>query len=71
MSADAKLWTNEAGEWCGLHGGQCLNDHHADHYSPWDLRDALADIEACMGHRLRWEFRVYPDGQAGLVGYVA
>lgn len=72
MSCDAKIWTDSNGMWRGLHDGPCASSNpefHAD-YTEYNLKDAITDIEFCLGQsHVRWKFRVYPDGQAGLVGY--
>lgn len=67
LSADAKAWLDK-GWWCGLHDGDCKTPdlHKRGDYS---LSQLLADIEACTGSQLRWEIRIYRDGQTGLVGY--
>jgi hypothetical protein len=71
MSADAKAWYDEDGrDWHGCHDGPCAADA-----IPHDQADTLvlllSGIEWCMNASLRWEIRVYPDGKAGLVGWVA
>ena len=69
MSADAKVWAEDNGDWNGTHDGQCRQQgEHRD--TPYHLIETLRDIEACMGQSLRWEFRIYPDGKAGLIGYI-
>ncbi len=74
MSADAKIfqdptisssgWTN----WCGVH------DHPPTdlcylHTQGGTLQECLESVEACAGKSLRWEWRVYPSGTAGLHGF--
>ncbi len=69
MSADAKVWQDDEGGWLswrGSHDGPCNRPTPHDQGS--NLFDLLEDIGYCMG-TVRWEFRVYPDGKAGLVGY--
>jgi hypothetical protein len=67
MSADAKVWHDDTG-WHGI-DDHCDGRHDGIDY---DLVTVLTDIERCMDSRgMRWEFRVYPDGQAGLVGYIS
>ena len=68
MSSDAKVWQEDDGGWQGLHDGLCkpgVLSHETDAYG---LRELLEEIEACSRVK-RWEFRVYPDGKAGLVGW--
>lgn len=74
MSADAKVWFDPENsivpQWEGIHDGECENpnSHHGISY---DLVEVLGGIERCMKVKsLRWEFRTYPDGHVGLVGYV-
>lgn len=68
MSADAKAWYDESG-WCwsGLHAGPC--QQAIPHTQGQELSRLLADLEHCMGFRLRWQIRVYPGSKTGLVGY--
>jgi len=69
MSADAKVWIDGDGwTWKANHDGTCISPNHLVGDT---LRDVLTAVEYCMGHALRWEFRIYPDGQVGLVGYDA
>lgn len=72
MSADAKAWTNGSGYlWCVCHDGDCLSaTAETEHRQGDRLTDQLAAVERCMGQKLRWEIRAYPDGEFGLVGYV-
>lgn len=74
MSVDAKVWKDKDDpHWRGGHDGPCHDgkDRTAEHrQGDYYLSDLLKDIEACSG-KLRWEFRIYPDGQVGLVGYFA
>lgn len=72
MSADAKVWfMEEDNMWEGLHDGDCPDPNsHAG--SPWELVEVLQGIERCMKvTSLRWDFRIYPKGYVGLVGYHA
>jgi hypothetical protein len=73
MSADAKVWQDTAGRWCGLHDGDCRESSIADHpvtLGHYDLREVLEGIELCMGGRpLRWELFRYTNGEIGLRGY--
>lgn len=68
MSADAKMWYDDSRGWLawrGVHDGDCGEPHeHGE-----NLPELMAGIEQCMGCKLRWEMRQYPDGRAGLVGY--
>jgi hypothetical protein len=68
MSADAKMWIDDDGNWKGLHDGACGYEHQEGTTS-YDLSEVLRTIEACMDGPLRWKFRIYPDGHVGLVGY--
>ena len=70
MSADAKIWQDDEGNWHGVHDGDCLLEFpHLE--TAYDLLQLIIDIEECAneGRRMRWEFRIYPDGKAGLIGY--
>jgi hypothetical protein len=69
MSADAKVWQDEAGHWRAVHDGDCAAP--ATHVGiSYELVAVLQSVEQCMAHdRMRWEFRTYPDGQIGLSGY--
>lgn len=70
MSADAKAWNDGSG-WCGwrgLHDGDCKAGA-IPHDQGGNLSFLVEQIERCMGNDLRWEFRQYPDGQIGLVGW--
>lgn len=74
MSADAKAWTDENGAWHVLHDGPCVpaSPHGGtfhDNATPHGLAGNLNGVETCMGGPLRWEFRTYPDGTVGLVGW--
>jgi len=69
MSADAKLW-KDGNWWHGLHDGDCVLSSTPHENGSYYLSILLDDIETCMGGQLRWEFRTYPDGQVGLVGYI-
>lgn len=70
MSADAKVWQDDEGDWRAVHDGDCaLREHRATAY---DLPVVLAEVEACMGHKhfhMRWMLCVDKDGQPGLKGY--
>lgn len=70
MSADAKVWNDGEGwcSWRGLHDGDCKEDA-TPHDRGGNLSYVIAQIERCMGSDIRWEFRQYPDGQIGLVGW--
>jgi hypothetical protein len=69
VSADAKAWYDESGNlWKAIHDGDCKADA-LPHQQPGRLTETLEAVEACMGVTLRWEFRQYPDGTIGLVGY--
>ena len=63
MSADAKAW-KEGAWWQGIHDA-CDQRHEA-----LSLSEVLTDVEQCGRYRFAWEFRTYPDGQVGLVGYI-
>lgn len=71
MSADAKAWKDGEGDWCqwhGIHDGDCLDP--ASHENGIELTALLASLERCLGGKpMRWETRVYPDGQVGLRGF--
>lgn len=71
MSSDAKAWIEADGCWRALHDGLCAQPNAHTDATSYDLTSVLATVESCMRHTLRWEFRQYPDGQVGLVGYVA
>lgn len=64
MSADAKIWQDESW-WKGIHDGVCYFEHE-----DLSLATVIAGVNACMDCELAWEFRIYPEGLAGLVGYV-
>lgn len=72
MSADAKIWCEEGTSgwvgWRGIHD-ETENDTCWAHRQGASLMDTLTAIEKCAGKQLRWEFRTYPDGLIGLVGY--
>jgi hypothetical protein len=75
MSADAKVWQDSRNDgwvsWRGTHDGPCV-DEALPHDQGDDLLGVLRGIHECFGgKRLRWEFRNYPDGTIGLVGYEA
>jgi hypothetical protein len=71
VSADAKIWQADDGDWLAVHDGDCghVDGHHLGRY---DLRNLIEEVELCLETPgLRWEFRVYPDGIAGLRGFLA
>lgn len=69
MSADAKLWNTGSGWlWCGVHDAECAADS-IPHDQGASLSETIISVERCAGQSLRWEFRTYPDGTIGLVGY--
>lgn len=72
MSADAKVWRVGDG-WHGLHDGDCKSTHSEASHRQGDyyLSTVLADIETCMGTKLRWVEQTYPNGEIGLKGYVS
>ncbi len=67
MSADAKLWQEENGDWCAVHDGDCRQAHRESEYG---LLDVIRTVNECMTPSpiLRWYLYVYPDGKAGLRG---
>lgn len=71
MSADAKAWVDESdGWWRACHDGPCSRPAaHAE--GDRDLSVVLADVESCLGVKLRWSIRRYQHDEDGLVGYVA
>ena len=69
MSADAKVWDDERGWWFGLHDGPCLPDALHMVQGSYHLTEVLEEIEKCMGGRLTWRIRLYPQHDPGLVGY--
>jgi hypothetical protein len=71
VSADAKLWTDAEGRWRCVCDGECEPGTHDKDAAAYDLASVIQGVETCLGGRLRWEFREYPDGQVGLVGYVS
>lgn len=68
MSADAKIWQDEKGNFHGIHDGPCGLKHEVTEY---DLLELLEDIQHCLcdGNSMRWSFRAYPEGFVGLVGF--
>jgi len=72
MSADAKIWLedNVSGwvGWKGIHDEEETSECWR-HQQGGTLSDAVSGIERCVGKELRWEFRTYPNGKVGLVGY--
>jgi hypothetical protein len=72
MSADAKIWQDDDGSWHGIHDLDCQHPSGTHSGTEYDLRDILDGVESCENNsrRMRWEFRVYPDGKAGLRGFV-
>lgn len=73
MSADAKAWQEDDGSWHIIHDGECeafdagTVRHHGTAY---DLMELLQHIGAALETpSMRWEFRTYPGGKTGLVGY--
>jgi len=70
MSADAKIWQEDNGDWRGISDAQ---PDYVFKGGPYDLHIVLGDIEESMGrgtpYGMRWELNVYPDGKAGLRGY--
>lgn len=71
MSADAKVW-REGDWWRGLHDGDCVAPHDEASHRDGDyyLTVVLADIETCLGTKLRWIERTYTTGEIGLAGFV-
>lgn len=69
MSTDAKAWMDGEGwlSWRGIHDGAC--PHGEEPHTATTLAELLADLETCMGRRIRWEIRTYPTGETGLVGW--
>lgn len=66
MSADAKIWKDGA-LWHGINDMN-LGDDPIHDYSLSHLIAAIEEREN-EGREMRWEIKVYPDGQAGLAGY--
>lgn len=70
MSADAKMWNDDNGDWHGIHDGECLRElgHHGNAYMFQEIVDDMAE---CMKPApiTRWVLHVYPDGKAGLRGF--
>jgi hypothetical protein len=73
MSADAKLWQDDVGDgwtsWRAAHDGPCVSPE--SHLRSLTLPAAIAEVEKCMGHELRWELWFYADGHMGLKGWLA
>lgn len=68
MSADAKMW-NDGDWWLGIHDGDCPHEPHP--HGAYHLSELVTDIETCLGHKLRWVIRDYPNDQRGLAGFIA
>lgn len=61
MSADAKLWQTDDGDWHAIHDGDCQRpDGH--HGTVYDLVELIEQVNACMDPYpiKQWSFRVYP-----------
>lgn len=73
MSADAKAWMHKDGTWHAIHDGDCglsLSDSGHDAIAH-ELVALLESVAACLEvPALRWVLYVYPDGTAGLKGYI-
>ena len=61
VSADANVWQEKTGNWCGVHDGD-LCDGAIHHGTAYDLTEVLTSIEKCMGGALDWEIRQYANG---------
>jgi hypothetical protein len=72
VSADAKIWLEDDTSgwvgWKGIHDA-AETDECWRHDQGGPLSDVINTIEKCNGKQMRWEFRKYPDGHVGLVGY--
>jgi hypothetical protein len=70
MSADAKVWQDDEGDWHAIHDGEC--SHAVEHRgTEYDLESILREVAVCMEKPagLRWVQFIYTDGKAGLKGY--